>query len=79
MITSLDDAIQLLDEQTCPICRTDTAPVIEHDEDRVIAAEVCENNHRWPYSKFSEDRSTNAFEGEFDPIEIDERLDAYSS
>lgn len=72
-----DTAITLLERQVCPACGESTAVEIEHDDERPVAFEGCKNKHVWPYDRFSEDRSVNAFEGEFAPTTIDEHLDLY--
>lgn len=77
MTLTPDEAIGMLDLQVCPACNEPTLPEIECDEERAVAFETCKNKHIWPYSRFSEDRSTNAFDGEFDPTTIEEKLDEY--
>jgi hypothetical protein len=71
-----DQAIALLDVQICP-CGLVTTPEVEVDEERAIAFEQCAAKHLWPYAHFSQDHSTNAFEGGFDPVTIAEQLEEY--
>lgn len=72
-----DEAIAMLDQQICPTCGQPTLIEIESDDERATAFEGCKNKHVWPYDRFNEDRSTNAFDGEFDPTTVEERLDEY--